>query len=652
MASGRITLSYTTTSNGATSATIRVTMTYYGNGETWNSSPSSNNCYITLNGTTKYFTHAYTTSTSAQTMGYADFTITKSHSTQSLTATGGITNYSTYYSDPTGSCSVSVSAKTSYTISYNANGKGTNPSSQTKWYGETLTLQPAMNYSDWTFVGWNTSSTATTAQYNGGGSYTSNAGATLYAIWKKNITLTYNANEGSDAPSAQTNTIYNTATSTNFTISTTQPTRSNYNFLGWANSGSTTVAYQPGDTISNVSDDKTIDAQWQIAYTPPQITSLVCYRSQSSSTSSSASDTGGYGIIKMDWSLGNDGDNLATQIKIEYKLSTETSWTTKLNWTSKSTSITSYSTYIGGTGSNALSEGQYDVRVSVRNSSYTSYATSKTSFISATFFTIDINETGTGIGLLTSAPSSGINIDGKLNFPSKNQIDGAYLTYKDSRGDTSLRPTSADIATTGINGITAILASSQMTTNRPGEGTIIHCEWDTTGGWNAQLFVADNDSGNGKPFVAVRGQRSGTWTSWDRLLAQSDVSDYVITQGSSTESTDGTGIWRWREWNSGKVEIWYSGSMTLASLDQSGTFYRSMLWKDLPNNYALYRCTILISDFTSGGFSGCGGKRDSSDGGTQISGATSKFQIMSYRLTSAVTTIYPNIYICGQKTDS
>ena len=130
---GTLKLTYSTTSDGATSATVKVTMTYYGNGETYDNSPDSNNLYITLNGEKKYLTHSFTTSTSAQTMGSCSFTITKTHSAQSLTAKGGFTGYySTVYTAPTATVTVKVSAKTSYTVTYYANGHGTAPAADKK----------------------------------------------------------------------------------------------------------------------------------------------------------------------------------------------------------------------------------------------------------------------------------------------------------------------------------------------------------------------------------------------------------------------------------------------------------------------------------------------------------------------------------------
>ncbi|MBQ7160209.1 MAG: InlB B-repeat-containing protein [Clostridia bacterium] len=73
-----------------------------------------------------------------------------------------------------------------YTVSYNANGGTGAPSSQTKYYGTALTLRTAVpTRSGYTFLGWATSSGASSAQYQPGGSYTANASVMLYAVWQK-----------------------------------------------------------------------------------------------------------------------------------------------------------------------------------------------------------------------------------------------------------------------------------------------------------------------------------------------------------------------------------------------------------------------------------------------------------------------------------
>ena len=80
-----------------------------------------------------------------------------------------------------------------YTISYNANGGSGAPSSQTKTYGVNLTLSSTIpTRSGYTFLGWSESSSATSATYASGGTFTSNKATTLYAVWKLQIVYIYN----------------------------------------------------------------------------------------------------------------------------------------------------------------------------------------------------------------------------------------------------------------------------------------------------------------------------------------------------------------------------------------------------------------------------------------------------------------------------
>lgn len=79
---------------------------------------------------------------------------------------------------------VLAAADTNYTVSYNANGGSGAPSSQTKVSDVNLTLSSVIpTRSGYTFLGWNTYSTANVARYVAGDTYTANASVTLYAIW-------------------------------------------------------------------------------------------------------------------------------------------------------------------------------------------------------------------------------------------------------------------------------------------------------------------------------------------------------------------------------------------------------------------------------------------------------------------------------------
>ena len=150
-----------------------------------------------------------------------------------------------------------------YTVSYNANGGSGKPASQYKVSSKTLKLSSTKpTRIGYTFLGWSTSSSATTATYSAGGNYTANSGATLYAVWEETpvtpttYTLNYNANGGNGAPASQTG-------NGNITLSNTKPTRSGYNFLGWAKSSTATAAqYQPGESFS-LTGNTTLYAVWE-----------------------------------------------------------------------------------------------------------------------------------------------------------------------------------------------------------------------------------------------------------------------------------------------------------------------------------------------------------------------------------------------------
>lgn len=116
--------------------------------------------------------------------GNPSWTYTKTHSAQNKSVEvscklGGDDTWSMLY------LTFTVPAKASYSVKFNANGGSGAPSAVTKWYGENLTLPSTKpTRANHQFLGWSTSSTATTATYSAGGTYTANAGATLYAVWK------------------------------------------------------------------------------------------------------------------------------------------------------------------------------------------------------------------------------------------------------------------------------------------------------------------------------------------------------------------------------------------------------------------------------------------------------------------------------------
>ena len=173
----------------------------------------------------------------------------------------------------------------SYTVTLNANGdnvSGTTISSKCifgGWYenssfsgtkysaGESYkVLKNVTLYAKWTdsavtpstptrsnykFEGWYYDS-AFTRKFSSADKITANT--TLYAKWSQNK-IVYSANGGSGAPSS-------TYGYGNVYISSTQPTRNGYKFLGWSKSSSaTTASYSSGKSYS-LTSDVTLYAVW------------------------------------------------------------------------------------------------------------------------------------------------------------------------------------------------------------------------------------------------------------------------------------------------------------------------------------------------------------------------------------------------------
>ena len=121
------------------------------------------------------------------------------------------------------------------------------------------------------FLGWSTTNGATTAAIGSAGSIATAVGTptnggtyTLYAVWgPKTYTITYSAGSGVTGvtvPSAGSATH-----GSNYTVSSTTPTRTGYKFDGWTSSAGGSVA--AGGTISNVTSNITLTAKWIARYT-------------------------------------------------------------------------------------------------------------------------------------------------------------------------------------------------------------------------------------------------------------------------------------------------------------------------------------------------------------------------------------------------
>lgn len=369
----------TVTRTSATQYTVKISASW----ETYYSGAKTNYGMTASSGGSSVSLNTFGTKSSS---GSGTFTGTYSisgNASASKTITVTFKNYNTDNGDSATksvSFTVTVPAWTSYAITFNANGGSGAPSSQTKWKDQTLTLSSTKpTRTGYTFLGWSTSSTATSATYAAGGSYTANSAATLYAVWKAiTYTIKFNANGGSGAPSNQTKTYGKT-----LTLSSTVPTRTNYNFKGWGTlASSTTATYSAGGSYT-ANAAATLYAVWELAYTKPRITDLTVTRCDSSGT---ATDEGQNGLVVFNWEC----DKTVSSIVIKWKLASDSTWTSSTVTASNTSG--SVSQVIGD---DALStESTYDVYVTVTDSGGSSYTiTSLTSMK----FAIDIKSGGTGI---------------------------------------------------------------------------------------------------------------------------------------------------------------------------------------------------------------------------------------------------------------
>jgi uncharacterized repeat protein (TIGR02543 family) len=171
-------------------------------------------------------------------------------SSTTISASANYTGTSYYES----SASYSFVAPTpTYTISYNANGGSGAPSKQTKTYGKTLTLSKAIpTRVGYNFLGWSTNKGATKPTYKAGGSYTSNASVTLYAVWERIVfNIVFDASTNGGTVEGQNKIVINRYYGDAIGGEEHKlpvAVRRNYEFLGWNTESNGSGLYVSYDT--------------------------------------------------------------------------------------------------------------------------------------------------------------------------------------------------------------------------------------------------------------------------------------------------------------------------------------------------------------------------------------------------------------------
>lgn len=483
-------------------------------------------------------------------------TITKGTSAKSvafsITAYWELTWSGVYCASKVASSSITVAKKTSYTVTYNANGGSGAPSSQTKWYGTALTLSSAKpTRTGYAFQGWATSSSGSVA-YAAGASYTANAAVTLYAVWKANTyTVSYNANGGSGAPSSQTKT-YGTA----LTLSSTKPTRTNYTFLGWGTSkSSTTVSYAAGASYTKNSAI-TLYAIWQLAYTKPRITKLSAARCNSGGT---ATESGLYAKVAFSWAT----DKTISSITIAWSSESGGSGSTTVSASGTSGTVSQ----VIGSGKLSM-DSTYTITVTVADSGGSTPA-SKT--IGGTVYVFDALSGGNGVAFGKPAEKEGVAEFGfELQDMFQTVIGNGLAQYTGS-GDSAIDPD------TTLESL--ILTNKNTPTSYFYYILTFFYTTKSTSAARTQLAIPYRSA---SPISYRYTSSDGTWNDWKDVTMEEDSGWIAATLGSDfvQYSTDNYSIVRYRK--VGKMVEIRGAVKPSATIAGSSKYYRIFT---LPSGY-------------------------------------------------------------------
>ena len=300
-----------------TAATVKVTLKAKSTYGSYNADKCSG--WIKIDGTKYSFSHAFSANTTT-TLATKSKSVSRTTASKSVSISASFTT-GVSSGTVTKSGSTTVSARPKYTVTFN--GDGGTSSSATVFSGYT-TKFPSSSRTGYTLKNWGS------ASYTAGTATPAITKATTYtAVWTANAyKVTFDANGGTAATTTELTRTYNEV----MTIEGVTPSRTGYNFLGWADTSTATTAQYTGTYPASTSTAAiTLYAVWAASYTPPAFDLSRTIASRWDTATGTTSQDSKAIKINVVWANGKNADTTAAQVtsvKYEYKLSTATAWST------------------------------------------------------------------------------------------------------------------------------------------------------------------------------------------------------------------------------------------------------------------------------------------------------------------------------------
>lgn len=145
--------------------------------------------------------------------------------------------------------------KSTFTVTYDANGHGTAPAAQSKQTGDSVTIAAAITYTGLTMTEWNTAADGTGTSYDPGDTYSADADLALYAIWTvAQYTITFDADGGTVSPATKTVLLGDKYGELPV------PVKTGETFYGWFLGDLLVTA----NAVVEITEDSTLKAAWTI----------------------------------------------------------------------------------------------------------------------------------------------------------------------------------------------------------------------------------------------------------------------------------------------------------------------------------------------------------------------------------------------------